>query len=68
MRLSVHPFTLSILNISKTTRPIVIKFYLTLLGGRKVALHFGPGRIRTLVSMAADSLVEDFFYVFPKCK
>ena len=57
---SVHPcvraFTLSILNISKTTRPIAIKFYLKHhCGGGMVALGFGPGRIRTLVSMVTDS-------------
>ena len=55
VRLCVRAFTLSILNISKTTRPIAIKFYLkNHLGGGKVASGFGPGRIRTLVSMATD--------------
>ena len=52
----VRPFTFSYLNISKTTSPIVIKFDLKHYCGRgKVALGFGPGRIRTLVSMATDS-------------
>ena len=41
---------------SKTTRQIAIKFYLKHhCGGGKVAVGFGPGRIRTLVSMATDS-------------
>ena len=54
--MSVRPFTISILNISKTISPIAIKFYLKHhLGGGKVALGFGPGQIRTLVSMATDS-------------
>ena len=38
------------------TSPIVIKFNLKHhCGGGKVVLGFGPGRIRTLVSMATDS-------------
>ena len=47
VRLSVRPYVaLSILNISKTTRPVAIKFYLKHhLRGGKVALGFGPGRI-----------------------
>ena len=52
---SVRAFILSILNISTTTRPIAIKFYLKHHEKGKVALGFGPGRIRTLVSMATDS-------------
>ena len=60
MRPFVRPWvrasTFSYLNISKTTKPIVTKFYLKHhLGGGKVVLGFGPGRIRTLVSMATDS-------------
>ena len=56
MRPSVRPFTFSNLNISKTKRPIAIKFYLKHhWGGEKLALGFGPGGIRTLVSMATDS-------------
>ena len=55
MRASVRASTFSNSNISKTTRPIVIKFYLKHRGGGKVALGFGPGRIGTLVSMATDS-------------
>ena len=36
--------------------PIAIKVYLKHhWGGRKVALCFGPNRIRTLVAMATDS-------------
>ena len=39
---SVRAFTLSILNIPETTKPIAIKFYLKHhLGGGKVALGFG---------------------------
>ena len=44
------------MNISKTRGPISTKFYLKHhWGGGKPALGFGPGRIRTLVSMATDS-------------
>ena len=55
-RLSVSPFTLSNMNISKTSWSIVTKFYLKhhWVGG-KDALGFRPNRIRTLVSMATDS-------------
>ena len=43
-------------NISETSRPLTIKFYLKHhLGGGKAALGFGPDRIRTLVSMVTDS-------------
>ena len=49
-------FTFSNINISATKRPIVTKFYLKHdLGEGKAALGFGQDRIRTLVSMAADS-------------
>ena len=52
----VRPSTLSDMNISATSSPIAIKFYLKHhLGGRKAALAFGLDRIRTLVSMASDS-------------
>ena len=54
--LSVGLFTLSNLNISETSGPIAIKFYLKdHWGGGKAALGFGPDRIRTQVSMATDS-------------
>ena len=54
--LSVCVFTFSNMNISDTSGPIAIKFYLKhhWVGG-KDALDFGPDRIRTLVSMATDS-------------
>ena len=56
MRAFVRASTFSNSNISKTTKLIVIKFYLKHhRGGGKVALGFGPGRIGTLVSMATDS-------------
>ena len=43
-------------NISATSGPIVTKFYLKHhFGGGLIALGFGPGRIRTLVSMATNS-------------
>ena len=46
---------ISNLNISTTSGPIVTKFYLNHHWGRgKAALGFGPDRIGTLVSMAAD--------------
>ena len=48
--------TLSNLNISETSGPIAIKFYLKHhWGGGKAALGLRPDRIRTLVSMATDS-------------
>ena len=54
--MSVRVFTLSNMNISVTSGPIAIKFYLKHhWGGRKAAFGFGPDRIRTLVSMAIDS-------------
>ena len=44
------------MNISETSRPITIKFYLKHhWGGGKAALGFGADQIRTLVSMATDS-------------
>ena len=53
---SVRGFTLSNLNISETSKPIVIKFHLEHHWGRGLAaLGFGSDRIRTLVSMATDS-------------
>ena len=56
VRVSVHPSTLSNMNISETNRPITIKFYLMQhWGGGKAALYFGADQIRTLVSMATDS-------------
>ena len=52
----VRAFTLSNMNISETSRPITIKFYLKHhWGGGKAALGFGADQIRTLVSMATDS-------------
>ena len=48
--------TLSNMNISETSRPIVIKFHLEHhLGGGLAALGFGLDQIRTLVSMALDN-------------
>ena len=56
VRASVCALTLSNINISATSGPIVTKFYLKYhwVGG-KDALGFGPDRIRTLVSMATES-------------
>ena len=55
VRACVRPLTISNMNISKTRGPIATKFYLKHhWGGGKPALGFGPGRIRTLVSMATD--------------
>ena len=55
-RPSVGPSTLLNMNISETSRPITIKFYLMHhWGGGKVALDFGANQIRTLVFMATDS-------------
>ena len=58
-RPSVRPFTLSDMNISETSWPIIIKFRLKHHWGgdwlAMAALCFGPDRIRTLVSMATDS-------------
>ena len=48
--------TLSKMNISTTSRPIVTRFYLKHHCGRgKAALCFGQDQIGTLVSMANDS-------------
>ena len=56
VRASVRPSTLSNMNISETSRPITIKFYLKHhRGWGKAALGFGADQIRTLVSMATDS-------------
>ena len=53
---SVRALTLSNMNISATSGPIVTRFYLKHhWGGGKAALCFGPDRIGTLVSMATDS-------------
>ena len=52
----VRPSTLSNMNISETSWPIVIKFHQKHhWGGGLSALGFGQDRIRTLVSMATDS-------------
>ena len=57
MRLCMHPSTLSDMNISATSRPIAITFYMKHhLVGEKAALGFGPDQIGTLVSMAPDSM------------
>ena len=56
VRASVHPLTLSNMNISATSGPIVTRFYLKHhWGGGKATLCFGPDRIGTLVSMPTDS-------------
>ena len=56
LRPSVRAFTLSSINISETSWPIVIKFHLEHhCDGGFAALGFGPDRIRTLVSVATDS-------------
>ena len=53
---SIGLFTLSNMNISKTSRPNEIKFHLGHhWGGGKAAYNFRQDRIRTLVSMATDS-------------
>ena len=57
---SVHPCvgasTLSNMNISETSWPIIIKFHQEHhWGGGLTALGFGLDRISTLVSMATDS-------------
>ena len=52
----VRASTLSNMNISETSKPSTIKFYLKHhWGGEKAALGFGADQIRTLVSMATDS-------------
>ena len=56
MRPSVGAFTLLDMNISETSWPTIIKFYLKHhWGGGLATLSFGPDQIRTLVSMATDS-------------
>ena len=56
VRASVRPFTLSNMNISVTSWPIGMNFYLKHhWGGGKVSVGFVPAWIRTLVSMATDS-------------
>ena len=56
MCLSVCLWTFSNSNISATSGPIVMKFYLNHhWGGGKAALSFGPDQIGSLVSMATDS-------------
>ena len=60
MRPSVRPcvgaLTLSNMNISATSWPIGMKFYLKHHWGEgKASVGFGLDRIRTLVSMATDS-------------
>ena len=56
VRPSVRPFTLSNTNISATSWPIGMKFYLKHhWGGGKASVGFDPNPIRTLVSMATDS-------------
>ena len=56
MRTCVRPLTLSNKNISATSWPIGMKFYLKHHWGRgKGSVGFGPDRIRTVVSMATDS-------------
>ena len=53
---SVRALTLSNMNISATSRPIEMKFYLKHhWGGGTPSVGFDPDRIRTLVSMATDS-------------
>ena len=56
VRPCVRPLTLSNMNISATSGPIVTRFYLkNHWGGGKVVLCFRPDQIGTLVSMATDS-------------
>ena len=54
--MSVRPFTFTSMNISATSSPIGMKFYMKHhWGGGKASVGFDPDRIRTLVSMATDS-------------
>ena len=56
VRPSVSLLTLSNMNISATSWPIGMKFYLKHhWGGGKAPVGFDPDWIRTLVSMATDS-------------
>ena len=51
----VRPLTLSNMNISASSWPIEMKFYLKhYWGGGKASVRLDPDRIRTLVSMATD--------------
>ena len=53
---SIRAFTLSDMNIIKTSWLIIIKFHQKHhWGGGLAALGFGPDRMRILVSMATDS-------------
>ena len=55
IHLCIRLLTLSNINISETSGPIEIKFYLKHhWDGGKAALGFGQDRIETLVSMATD--------------
>ena len=55
VRACVRALTLSNMNISATSRPIGMKFYLKHhWGGGKASVDFDPDRIRTLVSMVTD--------------
>ena len=55
VRASVRAFALSDMNIFATKRQVTTKFYLKHHWGKGKALGFGPDKIGTLVSMAADS-------------
>ena len=56
VRASVRALTLLNMNISATSWPIVMKFYLKHhWGGGKASVGFDPDQVRTLVSMATDS-------------
>ena len=56
MPVCVHPLTLSNMNISSTSRPTGMKFYLKHhWGWGKNSVVFDPDWIRTLVPMATDS-------------
>ena len=56
VRACVRALTLSNMNISATSGPIGMKFYLKHhWGGGKASVGFDPDRIRTLVSTATDS-------------
>ena len=56
MRAWVRLLTLSNMNISASSWPIEMKFYLKNHWGRgKASVGFDPDQIRTLVSMATDS-------------
>ena len=56
VHVSIRALTLSNMNISATSWPIGMKFYLKHhYGGGKASVGFDLDRIRTLVSMATDS-------------